>query len=150
MTRSTWTVALVLASCQARANDGDDATTKKPESYTVAAATDPVAVTKDTPANYAITITPKAPWVLKSETPLKISLAPSEGVEVDKATLTAADLEDVAEGGSKLLKTAVAASSAGEHTIAADLSFFLCKADICQRFEHELQTTFTCQEPTAE
>lgn len=135
--------ALVVAvNCTARADNGDDA--KKNDNYTVAAATNPEAVKKDAAAKFAITITPKAPWVLKPETPLKIKLAPSVGLELDKTTLTGKDLVDP-KAKAKSVQTGVAAKATGEYSIAADMSFFLCKDDICQRFTDELETKVTCE-----
>jgi len=137
------TVALMAVGCTARADDGEE---EKPnENYTVVAATNPEAVKKDAAATYAITITPKAPWVLKPETPLKITLAPSDGVKVDKTTLTSKDLVDP-KTNAKSVETGIAASTVGEHTVAADMSFFLCKEDICQRFRDKLETKITCQD----
>lgn len=142
-----WTLALLLAvGCTARADNGDGDDDKKAnKNYTVVATTNPEAVKKDAAATYAITITPKAPWVLKPETPLKITLAPSDGLKVDKTTLTGKDLVD-AKAEAKSVTTGVAAGAAGEHKIAADMSFFLCKEDICQRFQDKLETTVTCQD----
>jgi hypothetical protein len=140
-----WTLAValvVVVGCTAHADNGEE---KKPnKNYTVAATTNPEAVKKDTAATYAITITPKAPWVLKPETPLKITLAPTEGLKVDKTTLTAKDLVDP-KTKAKSVQTGVAAGATGEHKIAADMSFFLCKEDICQRFKDKVETTVTCE-----
>jgi hypothetical protein len=110
--------------------------------YTVVAVTNPATVKTTADAQFTITITPSPPWLLKAETPLKVSLVPSEGVEVAQEVLTAKHL-DTATGS---VRTALAAKTTGQHTVAADMSFFLCKEDICQRFHHALEARFSAED----
>jgi hypothetical protein len=128
--------SLLALSVDGRAEENDT------KDFTIVAATDPATVKTTADANFTITITPTPPWVLKAETPLKVTLAPSEGVEVATAVLTAKHL-DTATGS---VRTGLAAKRTGQHTVAADMSFFLCKEDICQRFRHALKARFTAED----
>lgn len=143
MTRAAWIVALVMWGCTAQAND-DGNEKGKTKAYAVNAATSPEVLQTNVAGKFAITISPKPPWVLKSETPLKIELTASANVTLDKTVLTAKDLVDP-KATAKTVQTGVVAKTAGKHEIGAALSFFLCKADICQRFKDELKTAFTAR-----
>ena len=128
-------VTLGLGACTARA-EGDAG-----KSYTLAATVTPAAPKKDGPATWALTITPKAPYVLKTSTPLTVSLKPTATVRLDKATLKGADIVD-GNSAAKTVRTGFSANAAGDAGISADVTFFLCTDAICQRFKDAVQTRF--------
>ncbi|OGQ78837.1 MAG: hypothetical protein A2289_11545 [Deltaproteobacteria bacterium RIFOXYA12_FULL_58_15] len=146
--KAIWTLALalsVIAGCTARAGESvDDAEATKDPGYTIATVVAPAPVKKGTEAKLEITITPKAPWVLKTSTPLKINLAASAGVKLDKTTLKADDIANP-DGTAKVVGTALTAESTGEKSIHGDLSFFLCTDQICQRFQDTTETGFVVE-----
>lgn len=129
------TAALVTAlawSCSVRAEDPIG----KP--YVLAPNANPAPVAVGKPCNYQIAIKPVAPWVLKNSTPLKVKLATTEGLKVGKDTLTAADLvEDQSKA--KAVATSCEGLKPGINSVNADLSFFLCTEEICQRYTDTTQ-----------
>ena len=91
--------------------------------------------------SFSLTIIPAKPWVLKMKTPLKISLKSTPGLNFSKEVL---GKEDVVEPKNevKQLKTKFNVSQAGEYTISANASFFLCTSEICKRFTDATETKF--------
>ena len=87
-----------------------------------------------------ITITPEAPYVLKSTTPMKIALECTEGCELTQSKLTAKDIKDE-ETEAKSVATVLTARS-GKHRLDGDLSFFLCTDEICERKTDDLILSF--------
>jgi hypothetical protein len=125
-------VSLVMVQtlgCSAKAED------KKPEEkpYTLASVAEPSPIATGKPCAYQLSIAPKAPWVLKTETPLKVKLSASSGLTLAKSTLTWDDVVD-AKSVAKAVKTGCQAKAAGQHKVDADLTFFLCTEEICQRY----------------
>ncbi|MBI5509527.1 MAG: hypothetical protein HY903_12315 [Deltaproteobacteria bacterium] len=117
-------------SCFAHAED-DKQPADKPYVITPAAQPSPIGVGK--PCEYQLTIAPKAPWALKTSTPLKVALRPSDGLKLAKATLSAADVVDP-KPEAKTLRTDCEVVKGGTQAVSADLSFFLCTDQICQRY----------------
>ncbi len=127
---------LALAGCSARAENAPAA-----KSYTLAAAVTPPAPKVNEAGQWTLTITPTPPWVLKVETPFTATLKPSPGVTVDKSSLRAADFVDP-KSAAKSLRTGFVASSAGDHVITTELTFFLCTDEICQRQKDSVAVRF--------
>jgi hypothetical protein len=130
MNRLVRVTALLTAlawSCSVRAEDP----TGKPYVISPSANPAPVAVCK--PCNLQLAIKPTAPWVLKNTTPLKVTLATTEELKVAKPTLTAADLIDAPDA-SKAVASECEGVRPGATKVNADLSFFLCTEEICQRY----------------
>ena len=125
---STLTTILVLGS-QLRADDGKK---EGDRPYIIAPAAEPAPVATGKPCQYRLSITPKAPWHLKTTTPLKVQLASTAGLKLTKTTLT---WQDAAEstGDAKAVQTGCEGAKAGMQKVDADLSFFLCTDEICQR-----------------
>jgi hypothetical protein len=128
-------LALFAAACTAHAE-------KKDKVYTVETATDPSAVAAGSQAVFQITITPKAPWVLKTTTPMKITLEGSDGVKLAKKKLSNKDITD-AKNAAKSVKAGFEATHKGSQHIDADMSFFLCTEEICQRYTDKAGAEFT-------
>ena len=85
-----------------------------------------------------MTITPKGKQTLKTNTPFKAMVKGSDGVAVSKDKYTAKDFVDE-KAAAKTIKTEFTASKAGEGTVNADLTFFLCTDEIkgsdCKRYK---------------
>jgi hypothetical protein len=88
-------------------------------------------------ADIVITIKPKAPWLMKSDTPFQLTLKPSAGLQLEKTKLTAKDYVD-AKSSAKAVKVPVTATVAGEQTLEGTLSFFLCTEVVCKRMTEAL------------
>jgi hypothetical protein len=129
---------LAAGACNARA-EGEGPSAEK--GYTLTAAVDPTPPKKDARAAWQVTIAPKAPWVLKTTTPLTVTLKPSPTVKPEKATLKA---EDIVDGTTeaKTVRTGFVATATGDASLDADLSFFLCTDQICQRFKDSVKVGF--------
>lgn len=74
---------------------------------------------------------------ISDEAPLTIKLS-GEGVSFEKPVLHYADAVKPASPGPKFEET-VTATSAGSHTVALDMTFYVCTAELCNR-ESEHQT----------
>ena len=89
----------------------------------------------------ALTITPKGKQTLKTNTPFKAMVKGSDGVAVSKDKYTAKDFVDE-KTPAKTIKTAFTASKAGEGSVNANLTFFLCTDEICKRYKAEAACGF--------
>jgi hypothetical protein len=99
----------------------------------------PKAVTTGAAAACEVTITPQAPWALKIETPFSARLEADAGLTVSKTQLDKADFVDP-KAAAKTVRTSCTASAAGEHTLRAQLNFFLCSHEICKRMQEQVST----------
>ena len=124
-----WLVIMTAGGYTARAAE-DKAEKAKP--YQLQVASEPATVAVGATAQYRLTITPQAPWVLKTTTPLKAKLKPSAGVSLAKTTLTAKEIVDP-NSVAKTVATNFSATKSGAQRIAAEVSFFLCTEEICER-----------------
>lgn len=88
----------------------------------------------------AITIEPKAPWVLKTTTPLAIALECTEGCTLEKPELNAKDIVD-AKTSAKTVRSPLTVQR-GRHRLDGELSFFLCTDEICRRQTDDLTYAF--------
>ena len=82
----------------------------------------------------SLTITPKGKQTLKTNTPFKAMVKGSDGVAVSKDKYTAKDFVDE-KTPAKTIKTEFTPSKAGEGSVNADLTFFLCTDEICKRYK---------------
>lgn len=87
-----------------------------------------------------ITITPTAPWVLKTSTPLAIGLECTEGCTVGKSELNASDIVDP-NADAKTVRTTLRAAP-GHHRLDGELSFFLCSDEVCKRQSDDVTYAF--------
>lgn len=125
---------LLLSGCTARASE--DASSA---AYDLSAAVTSGPVKAGTPATYQITITPKGEWVLKTTTPYKAKLSSSAEGEFAKGELTAKDFDDP-KTKAKSVTATFTPKTKGDATLAADLTFFLCTDEICQRYKANAST----------
>lgn len=144
--RWTATVLIALGACQGQADhtagERTPAAERAPEpakEYRIELS-QPRAMTVGASTDCVLTITPSAPWVLKRETPFEAKLTASEGLKLGKSKLGAKDFVDP-KTSAKSVKTACVASTAGSHTLSADLTFFLCTDEICKRMTDRLQAS---------
>jgi hypothetical protein len=89
----------------------------------------------------ALTITPKGKQTLKTTTPFKAMVKGSEGVTPAKEKYTAKDFVDE-KAPAKTIETAFTPSKAGEGTVNANLTFFLCTDEICKRYKADAACGF--------
>lgn len=89
----------------------------------------------------ALTITPKGKQTLKTNTPFKAMIQGSDGVTPSKDKYTAKDFVDE-KTPSKTIETEFTASKAGEGTVNANLTFFLCTDEICKRYKADAACGF--------
>ena len=101
--------------------------------YALTASTVPKEVAVGTAAQYQLSLAPKPGWVLKTVTPFKVGLSGSDGLKLDKTKFASSDFVDP-KTDTKVLQTGISALSPGKKTVTADLSFFLCTPELCQRF----------------
>lgn len=110
--------------------------------YTLEVKSDPAEVKQGAKATYEITITPAEGYVLKVETPFKATLKSSDGLTLEKTKFSAKDFADP-KAPSKSVKTAFSASKAGPAEIQADVTFFICNDQLCERFQAEPKLTLS-------
>jgi len=103
----------------------------------------PSSVTAGQDTAYAITIVPKGEWKLKDTTPFKVILHTSDGVRPKQIKFNAKDFKD-GEGSARGIETTFIAPS-GHHFIEAEMAFFLCTAEICQRFTAKPHSAFSAK-----
>lgn len=115
-----------------------------PKDYELKAAIVPESVSAGQAARYQLTITPHAPWVLKTETPFDVRLSASNGVTLEKAKLTAKDFADP-KAEAKVVASGFSAPAGTGHNIVADMSFFLCSQEICKRERDKVSVTFAAK-----
>jgi hypothetical protein len=130
-----FSIALVLLSCVARATDN-----KNPKPYQLHAGIIPSELKVEGPGRFELTITPEAPYLLKVETPFKVVLSASDGLQLAKTELTAKDFVDQ-KTPAKTVVGELVAKKKGEQQLTAELTFFLCTDEICQRFTDRVTTT---------
>lgn len=87
-----------------------------------------------------ITITPEAPYVLKTSTPMKIALECTDGCELEKKKLSSKDIKNP-KSEAKAVVTKLTATS-GKHRLDGEMSFFLCTDEICMRQTDDLTVAF--------
>lgn len=90
-----------------------------------------------------ITIVPKNSWIVKSTTPLNITLSATPAVKFTKTKLDTKDLLPEQKPPTETVGVTFSAPQKGAYTIHADMSFFLCTEQVCQRFtakrEHKIK-----------
>lgn len=134
-------IAVVALGCTAESTPADAATRQSTgKEYRIDVSLAPQSPKAGEGTRVLITITPEAPYVLKTTTPMKIQLECTEGCSLDKAKLTAKDIADP-ESKAKAVTTQLTAKS-GKHRLDGDLSFFLCTDEICARKTDDLTVAF--------
>lgn len=130
---------------------------KETEQYTLFATTAPAQPQQGNAAVYTLRITPKGLLKLKRETPLTATLTSTPGLTLTQDRFASKDLQDdpplqkdPPPGNSgqqqvttKRIETTITAQTAGAHTITAQLTFFLCTDQICQRYKDTLALPVT-------
>ena len=104
------------------------------KNYTFELSANPSPSANNAASTFSLTIAPKTGWVLKNETPFKVTLSASDGLELAQQKFSSKDFKDP-KATSKTIATTFKASANGEQKISADLTFFLCSKEICQRFK---------------
>ena len=116
----------------------EDAKPKPEDLYNIIYTGDKDGAKVGTESQCKLTITPKGERVLKKETPFKAMLSGSEGLEIPKTKYTAKDFVDP-KTPHKTIQTTFKSTTAGAQVLKADVSFFLCTAEICQRYKDTAQ-----------
>ena len=91
---------------------------------------------------YKLTITPKEGYQLKVETPFKAELTSPTGVKIARDKFGNADFDDP-KTAHKSVSTAITPSKSGENHVVADVSFFICNDELCERFKAKPDLAFT-------
>ncbi len=135
------TVVAIALGCTAESTPAD-ATTRQSagKNYRVEVSLAPDSPKAGEGTDVLITITPEAPYVLKTSTPMKIVLECTDGCDLEKKKLTAKDIQN-GESTAKAVATTLKARS-GRHRLDGDLSFFLCTDEICMRQTDDLTVAF--------
>ncbi|MEZ4272452.1 MAG: hypothetical protein R3C68_13800 [Myxococcota bacterium] len=110
--------------------------------YTIDASVNPNPLQKDQAATLALTIKPQGSWVLKTETPFRVVLKAPKGVTLKKDQLSAKDIVD-AKSADKTVLAPFTSKQSGKHEITAELTFFLCSDEVCQRHKDTAKAVFT-------
>lgn len=113
----------------------------EPKNYELSMSVAPEGMSASQDGELNITIAPKEGWVLKTTTPFKAKLSCDQPCALATDTLTATDMVDP-ESAEKTVRTKVSATTAGKHTVEADLAFFLCTDEICQRYTDKSKVEF--------
>ena len=90
-------------------------------------------------ATASLTITAKAGWHVNAEAPITVALTPPEGVTVQKAKLTRADLAHSTPDAARFdIPVSATATEAGKKTINAEARFVLCQEQACKPVKETL------------
>lgn len=81
-----------------------------------------------------LTITPAEGHVLKTVTPFKGKLSSTETIALTQDTYAAKDFID-AKAFAKTIAAKFTGKAAGDANIKADLTFFICNAELCKRYQ---------------
>jgi hypothetical protein len=127
MIRSVCVLMLLASAACLGSARGED----KP--YTVTWVSEPQTPRSQQKALLTLTIAPREGWVLKTQTPFKATLKAGDAIKLSQTRFSAKDFADPGAA-AKTIKAAFEAAAAGSQRIDADLSFFLCTAEVCQRF----------------
>jgi len=92
------------------------------------------AVKVGVPGRCDLTITPAEGHVLKTVTPFKGKLTASASIALTQDTYAAKDFLD-AKAFAKTITAKFTAKEAGESSIKADLTFFICNDELCKRYQ---------------
>jgi hypothetical protein len=111
-------------------------TTPPTKPYTVVATILPSEVKVGASAKLEIAVAAQAPYHIKAETPFRAALTPSAGLQIAKAELDAHDFVD-AKAETKTAACALTAKQPGAQQVRAELTFFLCTEEMCQRFQEQ-------------
>ena len=110
---------------------------KPAKGYEITTALDPASVASGGSTKLVLNIAAKAPYVLKNETPFKAVLTTTPGLTLAKGEFTSKDFDDP-KAPAKSISTAVTAAAKGPQQITADLTFFLCTEQLCERFKDKV------------
>lgn len=90
---------------------------------------------------FGLTAAVKEPWLIKDTTPFAVVLHPADGVTPTKVKLGKEDFVD-ATSPAKTVKTTLEATP-GDHAIKAEVDMYVCSAELCQREQRTVTTTFS-------
>jgi hypothetical protein len=125
----------LLLACTALAEDKPAA-----KDYEITSKVDPGSLATGAGGKLSFTITPKGSYHMKNDTPFKATLTATGDLKLAKAEFTAKDFDDP-KAPAKSISTAVTAGAAGDRQVSADLMFFMCTEEICQRFTEKVALT---------
>lgn len=135
----TWLAALTLVALAASlpALAADDAAPKKRDRATkddyridVSGSSAELQVGQD--GVIKLVLVPKNGTKIHPQAPLEVKLSEPDGIQLEKRKLGRGDVADK-EAKDPALSTAVSGRKAGSYSVDADVSFFLCTDEWCQR-----------------
>lgn len=116
--------------CGAALAEGKDRATKDDYRLDTSSTTSELEVGKE--GTFSIVIEPKNGTKIHPQAPLEVKLGSPAGVKVAKGKLGRGDVQDK-EAKSPDMRTALHGEKRGEYVVEADVSFFLCTDEWCQR-----------------
>lgn len=122
--------ALVTSTALSAQDEKKDRATKDDYKIEVSGSTAELAVGAD--GVIQVVLVPKNGTKIHPQAPLEVKLSEPEGLKLHKRKLSRGDVADK-EAKSPALSTKVTAQKAGAHKVNADVSFFLCTDEWCQR-----------------
>jgi hypothetical protein len=124
------TTLLLANAALAQHEEVKDRATKDDYSVHTSGTTSEIEVGK--PGTFSLVIHPKNGTKIHPQAPLEVKVNVPSGMRVDKGKLGRGDMHDK-EAASPDLRTALHGEKDGQYSIEADVSFFLCTDEWCQR-----------------
>ncbi len=109
--------------------------------YSISTTLDKSSIKAGEKANFTLTITPKDGYVMKVDTPFKAILEGTAMVEIARDQFSNKDFADP-KAPAKSIKTDFTAVRAGKQSISADLTFFICNDQLCERLKDTAEVEF--------
>ncbi len=93
-----------------------------------------------------LVLVPKNGTKIHPQAPLEVKLSEPDGIQLEKRKLGRGDVADKAAKDPSL-STAVSGRKAGSYNVDADVSFFLCTDEWCQRMTDRVSIPVKVREP---
>lgn len=88
-----------------------------------------------------ITISPREGFELKTATPFKALLVGSQTLELSRTTFNNKDFADP-KAAAKSVQSSFIPAQTGQQSISADLTFFICNDELCERLKDQAKVDF--------
>lgn len=92
-----------------------------------------------------LVLTPKNGTKIHPQAPLEVKLSQPEGIKLEKRKLGRSDIADK-EAKEPALQTELSGQKAGSYNVDADVSFFLCTDEWCQRMTDRVSIAIKVKE----
>jgi len=95
-------------------------------------------------SQFGIALSPRGEWHVNQEYPLHVELVAEDGVSLPKSELERADAAEFGERGVRF-DVPFSAAAAGDHRVAAKVSFAMCTAENCMLQEQTVALALPIQ-----